>query len=205
MQLPNNKILKNLKTSKYLELLSNLKQEKTQKFTSVALTFIALSFFGLFAINPTISTIAQLRRELDDDQFTQTQLTQKINNLSTLGGEYQQIQNDIPYIMDSLPQDPQISLLAGQLQSVAKDAGVNLLGLQTFQVEVATPKTAQKKYSSFSFSLAAEGDYNSILNLIDSVSNVQRVVSLDIIALNRKADQSGTIQLSLKGTAYFKN
>ncbi len=205
MQLPKNRILDNFRQSKYLELLPNIKQEKTQKFTSIILTFIALSFFGLFAINPTISTIAQLQKELSDDKFTQEQLTQKINNLSTLGKKYQDLQKDIPSILVSVPQDPQISLLIAQIQSLAQSAGVKLGGLQTFQVEVSTPKNSKKTYSSFAFSLAAEGDYNSIMNLIDSIGSMQRVVSLDIVALNRKSDQSGTIQLSLRGTAYFKN
>ncbi len=205
MQLSNARILKNLRQSKYLELFPALKQEKTQKFTSIILTFMALSFFGIFAINPTISTIVRLRRELTDARFTETGLTQKISNLSSLGREYQQLENDIPYVLNAVPQDPQISLLVAQIQSVAQDSGVILEGVQTFEVEVLTPKTAQKKYSSFSFSVTAEGGYNEVLRLIDLISTMQRVVSLDIIALNRKADQSGTTQLSLKGTAYFKN
>lgn len=205
MQLPNAKILKNLRQNKYLELFPALKQEKTQKFTSVILTFLALSFFGIFAINPTISTIVRLRRELADAKFTETGLTQKIANLSSLGKQYQQLENDIPYVLSAVPQDPQISLLVAQLQSTAQNSGIFLDDLQTFEVEVSTPKTAKKKYSSFSFSLTAEGRYNDVLKLIDTISTMQRVVSLDIISLNRKADQSGTVQLSLKGTAYFKN
>lgn len=205
MQLPNAKILKNLRQNKYLELFPALKQEKTQKFTSVILTFLALSFFGIFAINPTISTIVRLRRELADAKFTETGLTQKIGNLSSLGKQYQQLENDIPYVLSAVPQDPQISLLVAQLQSTAQNSGIFLDDLQTFEVEVSTPKTAKKKYSSFSFSLTAEGRYNDVLKLIDTISTMQRVVSLDIISLNRKADQSGTVQLSLKGTAYFKN
>lgn len=205
MQLPNSKILQNLRQSKYLERFPALKQEKTQKFTSVVLTFIALSFFALFAINPTISTILTLRRELADNKFTEAQLTQKINNLSTLGRQYQQIEPDIPYVLAAMPQNPEISLLVAQMQTLARDSGVLLVGLQTFQVEVSTPKTAKKKYSSFTFSLSAEGNYNNIFTLIDSISNMQRVVSLDIISINRKSDQTGTIQLSIKGTAYFKN
>lgn len=205
MQLPSSRILKNLRQSKYLELFPNLKQEKTQKFTSVILTFLALSFFGIFAINPTISTIARLRRELADNTYTEAQLAQKINNLSSLGREYQQITDDIPYVLNAVPSDPQISLLAAQIQSLARSAGVNLEGLQTFQVEVITPITSNKNYSSFTFSLVAEGSYDSVLTLIEDIATMQRVVSLDTIAINRKADQSGTIQLSLKGTAYFKN
>lgn len=205
MQLTKSNILKNLRQSKYLELLPNLKQEKAQKFTSVVLTFLALSIFGIFAINPTISTIVRLRRELEDAKYTEAQLAQKIGNLSLLGKQYQQLENDITSVLSAVPIEPQISLLAAEIQAVSQDSGVVLERLQTFEVEVSTPATAQKKYSSFAFSLTAQGSYNNVLKLINSISTMQRVVSLGTISINRKADQSGLIQLSLKGTAYFKN
>lgn len=200
-----NNLLLKLRQSKYVEYLPNLKEEKTQKFTSVVLTFVALSIFGLFAINPTISTIVNLRRQLKDDTFTQEQLSQKISNLSSLGKTYQQIESDLPKIMDSLPQEPQISLLLAQLQSVAQSSGVNLLGAQTFQVDVTTSKDTNKKYSSFVFSISAEGSYNNIMRLIEDVSNMQRVVSLDIISINKKSGPNTDMQVSIKGSAYFKN
>lgn len=205
MALPNSNIFKKLKENKYLELLPDLKQEKTQKFTTIVLTLIALSFFGIFAINPTISTIVSLKKQLSDSQFTEQQLRQKIENLSSLGQQYQTMQQDIPYIMASLPTDPEISLLIGQIQSISRNSGVQLTGVQTLQVEIVTPKTSQKKYSTFSFSVSTEGSYENTSRFISSLINMQRVVSLDIIALNKKADQSGIIQLNIKGTSYFKN
>lgn len=204
MALYNNKIFKNLKQSKYLELLPNLKEEKTQKFTSIVLTLIALSFFGIFAISPTISTIARLQKEVSDSNFTEEQLKQKITNLSTLGQEYQRIQQDIPYVLFAIPQDPQISTLVAQIQALSQQSNIQLNGLQTLQVEVATQNKTQKKYSAFSFSVAAEGQYENIISFIESLKNMQRITSLDTIALNKKTDQNKTIQLSIKGTAYFK-
>lgn len=204
MALYNNKIFKNLKQSKYLELLPNLKEEKTQKFTSIVLTLIALSFFGIFAISPTISTIARLQKEVSDSNFTEEQLKQKITNLSTLGQEYQRIQQDIPYVLFAIPQDPQISTLVAQIQALSQQSNIQLNGLQTLQVEVATQNKTQKKYSAFSFSVSAEGQYENIISFIESLKNMQRITSLDTIALNKKTDQNKTIQLSIKGTAYFK-
>jgi len=204
MTLYDNKIFKNLKQNKYIELLPSFKEEKTQKFTSIVLTLIALSFFGIFAINPTISTIARLRREVSDSKFTEEQLRQKISNLSTLGQEYQKIQQDIPYVLSAVPQDPQISTLVAQIQSLSQQSNIQLDGLQTFQVEVTTQNKTQKKYSSFSFSVAAQGPYESIVSFVESLKGMQRIASLDTIALNKKTDQNKTIQLSIRGTAYFK-
>lgn len=190
--------------SKYRQYIPDLKQEKTQKFTTLALTFLALSFFGIFAINPTISTIVRLRKEISDSQFTEAQLKQKILNLSSLSSQYTQIQQDLPVILSGVPQSPQIPLLAAQIQSLARDSNIKLDSLQTFQVEAAQPSSVGKKYSSFSFSLSSEGSYNQLVNFMQSLISMQRVVSIDTIALNKKQDQSGIIQLSLKGTAFFK-
>lgn len=203
MTIPNNKLLSKIQ-NRYEQFLPTLKQDKAQKFTSVVFTFTALSIFGLFAINPTISTIVNLRRQLDDDKYTESQLALKINNLSTLGRSYQEIQNDIVYATEAIPLDPQISLLAAQLQAISKNSNISLLGLQTFQVDVTTPQKTSKKFSSFAFSIATEGSYDNTMQFIDNLSQMERVISLDTIAINKKTDQSGIIQLSIKGSAYFK-
>jgi len=63
MKLPKS-YFENLTASKYREYmkyLPNLKEESTRTFVTLALTFASLSFFGLFAINPTLATIINLK------------------------------------------------------------------------------------------------------------------------------------------------
>ena len=67
-------VLKKIKNNKYFELLPDLKKEKTKKYSSIIFSLISLSFFGIFAINPTLSTIAKLRKELSDTKFVDEQL-----------------------------------------------------------------------------------------------------------------------------------
>jgi hypothetical protein len=61
-----NNIFANLYTSKYFEKLPDFKEKKIQAFITIALTLIALSFFAIFAINPTLSTIANLQKQSED-------------------------------------------------------------------------------------------------------------------------------------------
>ena len=44
---------------KYLELIPDLKKEKAQKYITIVLTLATTIILGLFAINPTFSTIAK--------------------------------------------------------------------------------------------------------------------------------------------------
>ncbi|MGA2968093.1 MAG: hypothetical protein ABSD69_02925, partial [Candidatus Levyibacteriota bacterium] len=47
---------------KYLELIPDIKREKAQKYITIVLTLTTAIILGVFAINPTLSTIANLQK-----------------------------------------------------------------------------------------------------------------------------------------------
>lgn len=193
-------VFKNIAKNKYFQLLPDFGQERLAKFTTLVLTLIALSFFGIFAINPTLSTIAKLGKELEDNKFVDQKLTQKINNLNSLQKKYQNLQTDLPVILSSVPKGPEVPLLAAQIQAVAKNSNTSIDNLQTFQVEI--PTGPSQKYFSYSFALSASGGYNDLNNFLLNLSNMQRIVSLDILSLTKKSGVN-SLQLTLRGRAYF--
>ena len=54
--------------NKYFPTFPYLTSERSKKFFGIILTFCALSFFGFFAIKPTVSTILKLQKELSDTE-----------------------------------------------------------------------------------------------------------------------------------------
>lgn len=192
-----NKFFKNLNYG----FLSSFKDQRTQKSTTIILTIIALAIFGLFAINPTISTIVKLRKELDDNTLVDNKLTEKINNLSTLQRKYNGMQRDLPLILSAIPKNSEVPLLAAQIQAIAKNTNVEIENFQSFQVGVEST-ASPRNYSSFSFTVSAVGTYNDAYNFLKSLSNMQRVVSIDLLSLSKKT-ATDQVDLSLKGEAFF--
>lgn len=199
-----NKNNKEIAKNKFLELLPNFREKTTQKFTTIILTLIAISFFGLFAINPTLSTIAKLQKELEDNQFIDTSLRQKISNLSLLQQKYSTLQNDIPVVLNAIPQDSQIPLLMAEIQSIVQESNIQLESLQNFQVELAKNKDVNNKYYSYGFSVSGFGSYDNISRFITSLTNMQRVVDIEAFAINRQTDKSTSLRFTLRGVAYYK-
>lgn len=199
-------IFRNIKNNKYFELLPDFKKEKTQRFTSIVLSLVALSFFGLFAINPTLSTIAKLKKQLADSKYVDQKLEEKINNLSVLQKKYNLIQSDLPIVLASIPKNPEVPTLLAQLQSIAKNSNIILTNLQSFQVEAEPPSTDQSKYSSFSFSISGQGSYEDITKFLSSLTKMQRVLSIDTLSINKKSSETeqGLLQFNILGKAYFK-
>jgi len=197
------KVFKGIKYEKYYkDILPYLKKQKNQEYFMAILTLGAIIFFALFAINPTISTIAKLRKEVQDSKFVDKALDEKINNLSSLITEYSVIQKDLPFVLDAIPKNPQAPTLVGQIQTIAQTSNVIIEDLDISEVGL-TNKDASTS-ANFSFSLTGTSTYENIKTFVDDLITMQRIVSLESITLTKNSD-SESIQLDLKGSAYYKD
>lgn len=194
--------------SKYFEIFPKLKEKNTQKFTTLVLTIVALIIFGFFAINPTLSTIAQLKKELKDNQEVAEKLDQKIKNLAMLQQRYFALSDDLPKIFSSIPQTPDITTLIGQLQALSRQSNITIIRLQTFEVELPKKDYSNiqniNDYSEFTFSLGIEGSYENLLNFMTDISNFDRIITTDNISIGKAAGKENVLQLDIKGKTYFK-
>lgn len=197
------KIFKNVNYEKYYKnILPYIQKEKNQQYFAVILTLGATIFFALFAINPTLSTIVRLRKEVSDSRFAEEGLTKKVSNLSALSLEYQRIQEDLDFVLESIPNQANAPALVAQIQAVAKDSSVNLTGVLVPSVNLTT-KTASKS-SLFVFQVSGEGTYENINSFITKLTDMQRIVSIDKISLTKREPTSQSVDLNLEGSAYYK-
>lgn len=183
---------------KYLELIPDFKKEKTQKFTTVVLTIIAIIILALFAINPTLSTIANLQKQLDDAKFVTGRLDEKINNLSVLQAKYNSISSDLPILYETIPQKPEVPKFTGQLQSLAQSSNLKIVNLQISDIVIS------KNLSFYTFNLTAQGQYEDIINFLNKAVAMQRIISNFQISINQPSAENSLPQLNLRGKALFK-
>lgn len=194
---------KNFKNSKYLEMLPSFKEEKTKSFITIALTLLAASIFGLFAINPTLSTITQLQKELEDDRFIDKKLEQKIASLSNLQQKYNLLENDIPIVLAALPQNPKSPLLIGQIQALAQTSNTKITKINVSEVELSKIQGGNK-YPSFVFSVEIQGSYQQLTQFLNLLSSFERIVTIDTLSLSKSTEKNNLLQLGVRGKAYFK-
>ena len=200
----NRNLFKDIKKNKYFQILPDFKEDRIQKIMTLTLTLVALSFFGLFAISPTLSTIAKLEKELSDNKYVDQQLQTKINNLSLLQQKYTLLQEDLPIIYAAIPKTPEAPTAIAQIQSLAAENNLKILSFQTFQAEIEKTPTNPKQYSNFLFDLSAEGTYSDINKFITNLNSSQRIINLDTLSISKKNPDNPLLVLTLKGMAFFK-
>jgi Tfp pilus assembly protein PilO len=194
----NVKGIKKEQYEKYLDLIPDLRKEKAQKYITIVLTLVTAIILGLFAINPTFSTIANLQKQIDDSNFVQQKLQQKINNLAVLQQKYSALQPDLPIVYNAIPKSTEIPLFIAEIQSITKNSSLTITSIQTSEVKL-TNQTS-KDYS-FDFTITANGSYENMINFLDKVTNFQRAVAINNIVLST---QNGSLAMSFKGTVFFK-
>lgn len=195
--------LTNARYREYLKLLPDLKHENTRLITTLILTFIAMSFLGIFAINPTLSTIVTLKKQLTDSELVLESLQTKNRNLSSLLSQYNSLNADIPIVFDAVPKNPTIPPLAGQIAALGKETRVSIKSLRVSEVQLAGGKQ-DSKGASFVFFLETQGAYENLINFASSMTTIDRVVSLESLSINKDPETNNLI-LSIRGRGYFKN
>lgn len=199
-----NKNIKDITRVRYFEMLPNFKNDQTQKFTTIILTLIAISLFGMFAINPTLSIIAKLKKELADNKLVALSLEEKIRNLSILQQKYADIQEDIPYVLDAIPDRPEVPVLMAQIQSIAHTTNIHISNLQNLAVELFQQNIGEKNHYSYGFSLSGIGTFEDMSTFLSKIVNMQRVISIDTFSIDKTADKTGALRFSLQGSVYYK-
>src|SRR2546430_3831752 len=125
---------------------------------TLILSFAALCFLGIFAINPTLSTIADLKKQLADDNQVNQELQTKINNLSYLEQQYNQLGSNLTNILSAVPQNADAALLSAQIAALGKKHNLTFTSYRIDEVQLASlPKIPTTQ--TFIFTLQAQGNY----------------------------------------------
>ena len=206
IRLPRN-FLANLSLDQYreqLKLLPKISDKKTKLYTMLALTLAALSFFGIFAINPTLSTIAELKRQYKDLGFVYKELQIKSQNLSLLQDKYRSLSPLLQAVYEGMPPTPEAPKFMGEVNALLKRTHLTVKSLRVSGAEV-TPdkKKTGKSPSYFGFSMEAEGSYEDIIAFSENLVRINRLVVEQSISIEKDQKKDNLI-FSLRGIEYFK-
>ena len=193
-------IIKDFTKERYLSLVRAhpvLSEERTQIYLMLIITFLSLSFLGLFAINPTLTTIVELNRKLSDSEFINTSLKTKIANLSSLNAQYEALTNTWPIVENAVPNDPRVAMILAQIQAIAKDSKVTLRELQSLTVEIphfTNKKSILPKEASYVFTVTAQGSKEQLILFVKTLSGFDRITAIETINYANEEIESVTVR-----------
>ena len=188
------------KSNQYLNLAQN--KQRVVAYIYIILSFFSLSFFGLFAIGPTLSTISELNKEYADGTAVLQQLQEKNSNLRSLNSNYLKIQPDLSLITNAIPESPNVSQLTRQIEVLATKNNLVVQKLDTGLLELYPAKKVNTSIFSFMFSTTVRGGEKEINNFISEIINIDRIIGIERLSTGKQ--QSDYIA-AITGKAFFFN
>lgn len=177
-------------------------REKIVGVLYIIFTIAAVSIFGFFAINPTISTLSSLNKQLDDTKALNDALKRKIDAISELRSEYENNKQLVDTVSNTIPFSPEIPRLARKLEKLAQADSVQLSQLNFGSIELYPAGKKDASLYSFTLSIDIKGsERQKVTTFINDMIIIDRLVTIDSITIEKK--QIDTQDTSITARAYF--
>ncbi len=193
-------------TSRRSQITTTLLQfyEKPVAKVSSELLFsiFAVIFFAVFAIRPTILTMSDLIKEINDKQALEDQLTQKIAALSTVQTQYLNEQERLKVLDAALPSTPDLQGALLLIEKTASENNIAILEMEAKEVPQQDPTTidfSKKARLSKPLLINITGTYPDIAQFVEGIRNLRREMVIESVSFTL-ADAQGKKQLSAKVT-----
>ena len=173
--------------------MSRYKERQDMRvFLEIILSLAAVSVFSIFALKPTLTTIAELIRQIETKKETLARMNQKIQDLSVAQSLYSRETAKIRLLETSIPKSPEPLSLIRQAEGAAAAHTATILS-ETVGETPITASVAQETQSELSFSFTLTSGYQTLLDLLKDLENMRRPVKFNQLSLATSASKSGKI------------
>ena len=190
------------------------RREDVKMFLEIILSLMTITIFSVFALRPTVLTIAQLVKDNKTKQGALAKLNEKISALSTAKNLYEQESSNISLINYAVPDKTtadslirQIELLAGQNSTKILNFTVDelvLVGTAKLQPPVENLTAFPPESGSVDFSITVTGDYPSLSAFQKALENLLRPIKMDSVKIFTVVSETGNAQnLTVKGRSPY--
>lgn len=144
-------------------------------------SIVAVIFFAVFAIRPTLQTMSDLIKEIEDKRILEEQLSQKVASLNTAQSQYQ-LFSDKFYLLDqALPKSAELTMSLRAVEKIASDNQLVVQGITVSAVpdELTLAEAGAAQRSTLTFNVEVNGDYQKIRQFTEDIMSSRRMMIVD--------------------------
>lgn len=187
----------------FLNIVALYKRRRDLRaFLELILSLSTITIFVIFALKPTLLTIIDLYNQINNKKETLNVLNQKITNLQKANSVFEQYQEVVPQIDESVSTKAEPDTVSKQVLGVASKDNITLLSVSVGQVSIVgkgassktssdvkpLPENAQQMTVSISF----RGNYENLKVFIDDLEKMRMSVKVDSLTISSSQTQEGS-------------
>jgi Tfp pilus assembly protein PilO len=174
--------------------------------TALLLTLFTIIFFAAFAIRPTLATVAELLKKINDQEKVLNEMKQKSAALASAQQEYMTAQERIIKLNAAVPTGEEMQSLIKMLEGTAAfhQVAIDSLSLGDITYQGADePSKAGPQTRGVSTSVTT--DYQTLQDYLNDLIRIPRLVSVDSVSFAASPTQTTEVplQMGINYTVHF--
>ena len=165
------------------------------------LTVLLTIFLIWFAIRPTVLTITELVREIEDIRDVNQQLVSKISALTQAEVNLAQAKPELELLDQAIPSSPLLTETFSLLQLLIQKYQVNLTSISG--PIIAFPIPAKPEIKTYEYTIFVFGDYANLKALAQNLESQLRLNAISNLAFTQEKDSQETPGLNAKIQVIF--
>ncbi|MBI2028979.1 type 4a pilus biogenesis protein PilO [Candidatus Gottesmanbacteria bacterium] len=188
-----------------------IKSKHATAYSMIILSLFTISFFGMFAIRPTLTTITELKRQIDDSKQLNEALQNKINQVIAAQEQYQLIKDFVPAINNALPNRPELASLLRDIENIASEKGATLSAIQVNSITYLPQSTQSGSLQTVAeneqpiiidMTIKLNGTYEQTSAFLQKLLSIRRTVTAQTMELAASSEEA-SLNLVLKLNGYY--
>lgn len=172
----------------YLSQIPTPVREKTQKWAPTVAAIFLVTFFVIFAIKPTIATIAELLAEIKAREELNQQLDNKISQIFAAQSLYNQVYDRLYLLDQALPTNSEFTRFSQTFEGGRLEAGLDLNTLNYSSIiltEKKNSKAPARENQEFKFSTGLTGYYPNLKTFLEDLFNQRRIIYVNSLKISQ--------------------
>lgn len=191
---------------RYVTNLSDLYRSNKQvrAYVELAFAILASAFFTMFAVRPTVITIASLVAEIRSQEEVEQQLEKKVSDIRKAYDVYSGVKDRLIVLDKSWPETPRLIYFLRQIEGAIANSTTKLNSLTFDQVNEISgkPVVVDSNMADVGFNMNLSGSFENLSTFVENLENLSRVVIINSFTFN--ALEEGNLTLILSGVLTYQ-
>jgi Tfp pilus assembly protein PilO len=195
--------------------LSHYKQRSDLKaYLELFLSLATITIFSMFALRPTLLTIAKLVKEIEVNKSTIEIMSVKISNLRKVQNLYNQEKESIDILSSALPEGPKPDAFVRHVEGISEKTSITTSSMSMGEMALLLPAGVEKSINksdvfpegvkSFSYSVSSSSSYAQLFDFLTLLENIRRPVSIASVVIQPiKKGVAGSVSININGSVPF--
>ncbi|MDD5600691.1 MAG: type 4a pilus biogenesis protein PilO [Actinomycetota bacterium] len=174
------------------------------KIIAIVAILVVIILLTVAFVVTNISTMIKNSNELGIEKENSVTLKSRLGELLAVRDKYNLLEAEYSKYLLQLPRENDMSIFTNEINDIAKYSDVNISSIN-YSEKAASKEGEKLGLSVIEASLIVEGSYYNIMNFLNTIEKMTRIVKVNNLVFQTTEDDYENINANINIEMYYKN